>query len=257
MTSGIRQVRTGMFHVLCCDCNAQHLTELVSQLTALPCADELTISTVTNPTELESAVNEQTDALVCDVLLGKYSGIHLIKGIKSRFPHIAIIFASNFLGYCEDIYAVEHIAFIRKPVTAEKLEMPIAKAMEQKRCTRGKYVLVKTKSITVTVPLNAILYVETVGRQVNVVTNDSFYPIPHRIEGILTYLDNRFAQYADGCYVNMDKISALQKKSITLFDGTVLPLEGCWYTAIRRAYISYLSEREASSARVKVLQLEA
>ncbi len=245
-----------MLNVLCCDCNPQHLCELVNQLSILPCSAELNVSTVTDSTLLKAAVNEQTDLLICDVLLGNQSGIALAKAIKKRFPHIAILFVSVFLGYCEDIYGVEHIAFIRKPVTAEKLLPPIRKVMEQSAANRANYILLRTKSITTTVHIRSILYVETVGKQVNVVTDDSFYSLSHRLECILALLDTRFAQYAEGSYVNMDQICVLNKTAITLFDATVLPLEKHWHTLLKKVYIKYLSERESGSARVKVLQTE-
>ena len=245
-----------MLNVLCCDCNPQHLSELVNQLNMLPCSAKLNISAVTDPTQLEAVVSEQTDLLICDVLLGNHSGIALAKAIKKRFPHITILFVSIFLGYCEDIYGVEHIAFIRKPVVAEKLLPPVLKAMEQSAASRANYVLLRTKSITTTVHISSILYVETVGKQVNVVTDDSFYSLSHRLESILASLDARFAQYAEGSYVNMEQISVLNKTAITLFDRTVLPLEKHWYTSLKKVYIKYLSKRDCGVTRVKVLQPE-
>lgn len=243
-----------MLNVLCCDCNPQHLSELVKQLNALSCAGQLNIRAVNDSAQMESIVSEQTDLLICDVLLGNQSGIALVKAIKRRFPHIGILFVSVFLGYCEDIYGVEHIAFIRKPVTADKLGPPVLKAMSRSEASRASYILLRTKSITATVHISSILYVETVAKQVNVVTDDSFYSISQRLECILALLDGRFAPYAEGCYVNMERISVLNKSAITLFDTTVLPIDKSWYASLKKSYIKYLSEWESGTARIKILQ---
>ncbi len=243
-----------MFNVLCCDSNPQHLSDLINHLNTLSCAGELNIIAVNSSAQLEAMVSEHTDLLICDVLLGNQSGIALAKAIKRRFPHIGILFVSVFLGYCEDIYGVEHIAFVRKPVTADKLGTYVLKAMEHSAASRASFVLLRTKSITATVPISSILYVETVAKQVNVVTDDSFFSSTHRLECILAFLDGRFTQYAEGCYVNMERISILNKTAITLFDSTVLPIEKNWYTSIKKGYIKYLNERESGTARVKVLQ---
>ncbi len=243
-----------MFNVLCCDSNQQHLLELINQLNALSCAQELNITAVRGSAQMEAAVSEQTDLLICDVLLDNHSGIALANAIKKRFPHIGILFVSVFLGYCEDIYGVEHIGFIRKPVTAEKLELPVGKAMMQSAASRKDYILVRSKSLTATVHISSIIYVETVAKQVNVVTEDSFYSTSHKPECILNLLDGRFARYADGCYVNMERIRVLNKTAITLFDETVLHTEKHWYASLKRSYINFVNDRDARAERTKEMQ---
>ncbi|MFA9380936.1 MAG: LytR/AlgR family response regulator transcription factor [Acetanaerobacterium sp.] len=232
-----------MINVLCCEDNPQQLSELVEQLCALPLGLKLNVTSYAIPKQLFDAVNEETDIVLCDIILGDESGIALTKNIKKWFPHVCIIFVSGYLCYCEDIYDVEHLAFLHKPVTSEKLSVAVGRAIALRNRERGSYLSVRSKSLCTTVPLSRILYIETVGKQINIVTNDSFYSVCVKADNILGHLDKRFVQYAKDCYVNMSKISTLEKNSVELCDRTILRIAQGSYISMRRAYLSFLDEK--------------
>ncbi len=107
----------------------------------------------------------------------------------------------------------------------------------------------RSKNLSTTVALADILYLEFSKKQINVITDENFYSVLGKPDGILARLDHRFLQCAESCYVNMEKVGSLDKSTITLFDGTALPLERSFYAAARKVYINFLNARDLSNAK--------
>lgn len=235
-----------MYKLVCCACGRDTLRELLHALAALECADELSINAVSSPEQLKTAVDEQTDILICDVELDHCCGISAVREIKQRYPHIGAIFIVSAPGHCEAVHAVNHEGLLRRPIEPQPLQAAVLRAGKYAYTNRGRYLLVRAKSFTATVFLRDILHLEAADKQVNIITEHSFYSQPGKGEAIFAKLDGRFTQYAKDCYLNMEKLSVLNRSAATLTDGTELRLERAWYAAVRDAYETYLKEQEAS-----------
>ncbi|SDN33868.1 LytR/AlgR family response regulator transcription factor [Acetanaerobacterium elongatum] len=225
--------------VFCCDDNEIHLSQLIELLNESSVDQPLEIQGFTTSQELLAAVNENCDIILCDILLGDNNGIVTMKNVQDRFPNIKIIFVSAYSYYCEDVYDVDHVAFLHKPISQVKLRAALTRAINDILDEQGQYITVKSKSITATVPMSKILYIETVGKQLNVVTEDKFYLVSQK-NGILTKLDSRFIDCGKGCVVNMSRIRTLGRQTITLFDGKEVAVAADRIPAVKQAFLHYL-----------------
>ncbi len=228
--------------VFCCDDNETHLLQQIELLKELAVDQPMEIQGFATARELLEAVNESCDIILCDILLGDHNGIVAMKNVQDRFPHIKIIFISAYSCYCEDVYDVDHVAFLQKPLNRAKLQSALSRAVSDILSRRGQYVTVKSKNITATVPLEKIIYIETVGKQLNVVTEDKFYPISQKSD-ILAKLDSRFIDCGKGCVINMGRIKTLGRQTITLYDGKEVAVAADRFPAVKQACLRYLGAR--------------
>ncbi len=226
-----------MVHILCCDSDDLHRLLLVEQLNQFATVHNAVLGICLNVRQLEEQTDISTDIILCDIPFAGENSIYLMKNIRKDYPHIRVLFMSESLEYCEEIYAVEHDAFLRKPLTAEKLHPALKKAVEER--ARGKYLPVICKEFSKTVPFEDVLCVENKKRHINIITVDNFYMAATKYDTIVQTLDERFVTASGSCCVNAQKIMVLQKKALTLCDGTIVAIERGRYTAVRTAYQRY------------------
>ncbi len=229
-------------NILCCDDNEEHLTQLMKQVRELYGENDYRVQGFTTTAALLAAVSDTTDIILSDILLDNDNGITAMKSVQGRFPHIQIIFISAYPSYCEDVYQVDHVAYLQKPVSTPKLEAVLAKAVSKAQKEREHYITIKSKSLTATVHMGKILYIETVGRQINIVTEDKFYSVAGK-NSILLKLDDRFIDCGKGCTVNMSKVRTLGRQTLTMSDGKEVVLTADRYPAVKQACLRFLGER--------------
>ena len=174
---------------------------------------------------------------------GKNDGIWLAERILDANPQNQIIFVSGYDDYYEEVYTVDHLYFVKKPVTRQKLQKTMKRAVERLGQIIGKCLCVQTKNGTYVAPLAEICYLEKDKRKIYIQTTDgqmcSFYG---RFADIMEKLSPDFIQCHNSYVINMAWVRSLNKSCFLMYEGREIPISRTYCKAAKEAFLEYVQE---------------
>lgn len=119
------------------------------------------------------------DVIFLDIELKKINGVEVGRTIRNELNDEAtqIVYVSGKESYAMELFEVRPLNFLVKPVSEEKVESVLMKAVKLLGGGR-RFFEYKNGSVNFSVPVGDILYFESEGRKVNIVLMDdvkSFY----------------------------------------------------------------------------------
>ena len=107
---------------------------------------------------LFAAESEHYDLAFIDIELGDQSGIRLSNHLLRIHPDIQIIFFSGYDDYYLDVYNVDHVYFLKKPVDPERLKTALYAAQRKVLSLKDKFLTISNKHGVFRIPLQEILF---------------------------------------------------------------------------------------------------
>lgn len=205
---------------------------------------DTSISTFTSAQELLNADAGQFNIFLLDVMVGQENGILLAKHLRQMHPDCSIIFISSYLEFALKVYHVNAFRYLLK----NNLESDLCHCLEE--LEERFYKRTETLDIkpvlgdAVRLALRDVLYFESSAR---LITAHMLAPNqPLEFYGQLTTLEQRithspFVRIHQSFLVNMQHITSVQRRVVTLADGTVLTCSRAYYT---KAFCTYMTWRE-------------
>lgn len=183
------------------------------------------------------------DLIFLDIELGTTTGIKVGTTIREDFDdHISkIVFITSKQGYEKQLFDIQPLYFLPKPINANRIEKSIDLAIKLLDIDNKIFDYKKNYDI-IKVKIKDILYFEKDGRRTKIVTRtgeDYFY---ESIQNIQSRLSNNFIMPQSSFLVNFNKISRLQKDNLILIDGTEIFISRRNLSNVRSMLIS--SEKE-------------
>lgn len=180
------------------------------------------------------------DAVILDIELNDADGINgidLAARIQSEYSYIHIIFCTGYLKYSENVFRVNPLYSIYKPVTLERLENVIEKLIKEAERKRTKYITIKLYKKIQHIMTDTIKYAEINDRHVNIYTDIGMYEAIESIDKIGERLGINFIRCHKSYIINLDKMRKLEQNKMILEDGTEV--------AVSRRYRTKVKERIA------------
>ncbi len=186
--------------------------------------------------------NEE-NIVIMDVRLGHTNGIDLAGRILELQPNSQIIFTSGYDSYYLDVYSVEHVYFLKKPVDPELLRKAIRRAGEKMQTFHTQCLMVSNREGIHSIPYNEILYLENELRKVHIYKTakgegPSFYG---KLEDVLQSLDDRFIRCHNSYIVNITKVKSLSNRKFYFDGGRNVPISRTYYNEVRKTFLQYMS----------------
>ena len=183
----------------------------------------------------------RAEIFILDIALGACSGISLAQEILSFIPDAQIIFMSGYDAYYEDVYDVNHIYFLQKPVREEALTKALAIAHNHLLETKQNCFYVENKSGRFVVPYSKIFIFEKQNRKIILRGKEgaeicSFYG---KFEEILPQLPTHFCRCHNGIIVNMEKTAKISQNSFIMQDGQYVAISRSHRNTALCAFASY------------------
>ena len=94
---------------------------------------------------------------VIDIMLGKDNGIDIASAITEKYPNIKIIFISVEQDFFQDVYSVNHLYFLVKPISNEQLKQALSVCCSE---INKQTLYTKLGSGTTAINLNDVSYFE-------------------------------------------------------------------------------------------------
>lgn len=181
--------------------------------------------------------NRDLDILLLDIEMGGMSGLELARRLRQDGAAAQIIFLTGYMDYIAEGYDVEALHYLLKPVTGERLGQVLDRAVERIR-VRERMLRLSLPDGAVQLPLYEIRYLEVM-RNYTTVYEKEAYSVKRSLNDLAGELDESFYRIHRSYIVNLRFIRRITRESVTLKDGTVLPLSRKHYEGLNRALITY------------------
>lgn len=230
--------------IVVCDDEAAEVEKLCCMVRKL-CDDQAVAVDVRGITNykrfLEDMAKVRADIVLLDICMGPHNGIEAARVLRQFNEDCAVIFVTSSRDYAVEAFEVTAAHYVIKPVTLEKLQTALTRTRFFR--TKKEYLNVMADYTELRVPLDDILYMETVERKtqlhlVSGATVDSSMSLARLSERLLTA--PQFFSCYRGIMVNADYVQALDEAGVTLPEKLRLPVSAKRYAEIRRQYHEYL-----------------
>lgn len=181
--------------------------------------------------------DQSFDVLFLDIEMERLSGIELAQKLRQLGSRIQIVFVTGYMDYIAQGYDVEALHYLLKPVTEEKLQGVLERAIERLKSGERALVLGLPEG-TVKVPFDQIRYLEVMGNYVTIHGKES-YSVKRTLGDMAKELDERFIRTHRSYIVNLQSVRKCTRSEVVLKDDTVLPLSRKQYDTLNRAMILY------------------
>ena len=238
----------------------QDITKIAEEQLNLPQKKEpflapvLTRSDIyTDPDELLfAAETKDYDLIFVDIELGEKSGIKLSSRLLHLHPGIQIIFFSGYDDYYLDVYNVDHIYFLKKPVDIDRLRTALQTAQRKLQSLRDQFLTISNKQGIFRIPLQDVLFLEKSRRLILIHTADGeIYKTYGKFSDFADSLNALFFQCHTSYIVNFRYVSEMTDRkffisshagfgSESLADQIAIPISKTYYAQAREAFLKSL-----------------
>lgn len=186
-----------------------------------------------NGMEAIKLLNEnQYDIIFLDINMPVISGVELME-LQPNRP--LTIVTTAYSDFALSAYQNDAIDYLLKPISPDKFAKAIEKAktyfsgnsLKKETTTDSKVLSYRTNGQTVDMPLQDILYIESLGNYMKL--HSTKLNLPHIIYGSLASIAadidcKSFLQVHRSFIVNVNKIASVTFKSLTMCNGEVIPV---------------------------------
>ena len=139
--------------------------------------------------ELLTHIKENGDSYqmyILDIEMPGKNGLELAREIRKEGSRALIVFLTNYMYYVMDVFEVFTFDFVIKPISVDKLESVIEKAMKYLDLLKQKFVF-KYRKNQFSVNYDDILYIAKRGRQAMIYTPYESYKTNMTTEELWQY----------------------------------------------------------------------
>lgn len=176
---------------------------------------------------LEAVREYKPDIVFLDIEMNGINGIE----VASRLPEdTCFIFTTAYLKYALDGFDLDAVDYLHKPFAYSRFQIAFSKALRrigrQPIKTAPQCITVKQEYSSITIPIDAILYVEAVeGYSKIFMTSGECVMSRILLKNVLALLPpESFIRIHRSFVVSKLKIKSFNRQEILLIDGTALPV---------------------------------
>lgn len=178
------------------------------------------------------------DILLLDVEMSGMDGISLARHLRCDNCRAQIIFISSHFEFVGDGYEVDALHYLTKPVAAQKLHTVLTRAAKR-LATEPPSLLISCEGEMRKIYESDILYAESFLHDLVIHTKDGEYRTKGNISAFAERLGAEFYRSHRSYLVNLRSIVRIGRKSVTLENGTEIPIARGKYDDINRAFIAH------------------
>lgn len=195
---------------------------------------------------------EEYGIILLDIEMNKLTGVDAAKIIRDVYgdKSIQIIFISSHEERWKELFAVKPFGFISKPVNEREFLSVFFKCVEEIR-SENLIFTYKFKNNIEVVQVKSILYFESNGRNVILVTEHDKRTIHTTMKSILHELDEfSFVQIHKSFYVNPLHMEKLMPAQAVMSNGDELPVSKKRKGKVEQEFLNYLDLHKSKGVRM-------
>lgn len=197
-------------------------------------------------TQANKTIGEGTDVVFQDIELDTAkNGIRFAQELQKRFPRLRFVFITAYTEYYEEIFAVEPIAFMRKPFRPEGLQICLEQLERHLHLHSQQVSVTLTKNHILSLELSDVEYIENCNRRLLFRKADDTvkYTLRMRMTDLEPLLPSNFARCHQSFCVNMGQVAELRRFCFVMKNGQEIAVSGRRFAETRQQYLSYLGSQ--------------
>ncbi len=180
---------------------------------------------------------DRTQILFLDIEMEKMDGIALAREIRKHNRQMQIIFVTGYMEYIQEGYDVEALHYLLKPVSQEKIDSVLERAVERLK-TADAVFLVECGGEVLRLPFKEIRFIES-NRNYNIIHADNDYEMRGTLSELEEKLDEAFVRVGRSYLVNLHYVRRIGKTELILNTGEKLLVPRGSYKKLNEAFIKY------------------
>lgn len=176
--------------------------------------------------ETKNSLNtHQVDLIFLDIEMPVLNGFELLDVLNKLNKKHQIIFVAGKTEYAFKAFNYDATDYLQKPITRERFNIAVEKALEQHRLTldfkeeEGEYIFVKSNLKKRKVYIKDIKWIEALGDYVKLVTEENSLVVLSTMKAFEAELpEGKFLRIHKSYIVNLDKIDRFNSKNVEVGD---------------------------------------
>lgn len=234
-----------MIKIAICDNNPTVLAQLDKMIREI-CPKENHIFSFSDASSLidhiEDYSDEEFDIVITDIRMPNQNGIEMAKKLKQYHPRIQLIFITAYAEYIQDVFSVNPIYFIMKPINVEKLSEALNKAIYEAEVSSHRTLDIISQNKALRIRHDEIKYIESRMRTVTVHELRRNTEFNMKLDELENKLPSSFIRCHKSYLVNMNTVRSISNNRLELFTGETIPIAKAKYPKIKQKILQYFGE---------------
>lgn len=222
-------MRWAMYNIGICD-DGKNICASIENMLHL-CAKEQNIQIDTNVWYTGEGLRDYLEAgnhldiLFLDIELFKITGIEVGNYIRKQLDNMGmqIIYISGKPSYAQQLFKTQPLDFLIKPIFQEQINETMETAIRIIKKKEERFEFQQGKEYYY-VPMGDIVYLESEGRKVKVVTLKASFEFYGKLKEVAKRLSENFVTIHQSYIVNMEYVFCYTYEMVELVDGTILTI---------------------------------
>lgn len=187
----------------------------------------------------EAFLKNPFDLVFLDIEMPGIDGITLAKRLRAVSENVQIVFLTSHIEYALEGYEVNALRYLVKPVDMNKLS-EVLKYIQDKK-NNSRQIMIKQEGEDVVIDISDIIYMESMDKNVRIVTSKSEYITRYNISDYEEELKNSgFLRIHRGYLISLSKVKKIVKNDVVMDGDISLPVSRSNIKTLKDALYAYV-----------------
>ena len=187
----------------------------------------------------EAFLKNPFDLVFLDIEMPGIDGITLAKRLRAVSENVQIVFLTSHIEYALEGYEVNALRYLVKPVDMNKLS-EVLKYIQDKK-NNSRQIMIKQEGEDIVIDISDIIYMESMDKNVRIVTSKSEYITRYNISDYEEELKNSgFLRIHRGYLISLSKVKKIVKNDVVMDGDISLPVSRSNVKALKEALYAYV-----------------
>lgn len=187
----------------------------------------------------EAFLKNPFDLVFLDIEMPGIDGITLAKRLRTVSENVQIVFLTSHIEYALEGYEVNALRYLVKPVDMNKLS-EVLKYIQDKK-NNSRQIMIKQEGEDIVIDISDIIYMESMDKNVRIVTSKSEYITRYNISDYEEELKNSsFLRIHRGYLISLSKVKKIVKNDVVMDGDISLPVSRSNIKALKDALYAYV-----------------
>lgn len=207
-----------------CDDEEIYRIELKSCLNKLLIDTDYDINTFSDGRILLNRFEEcPFDIVFLDIEMPEIDGITLARKLRSASDSVFIVFLTSHIEYALEGYEVNALRYLTKPADPNKVKEIIRYVQDKQN--NAHQIIIKSEGEDILIDINNIIYMESMDKNVRIVTSKEEYITRYNISDYEEQLKNfGFFRIHRGYLISLNKVKRIVKNDVVMDNEITLPI---------------------------------
>lgn len=207
-----------------CDDEEIYRIELKSCLNKLLIDTDYDINTFSDGRILLNRFEEcPFDIVFLDIEMPEIDGITLARKLRAASDSVFIVFLTSHIEYALEGYEVNALRYLTKPADPNKVKEIIRYVQDKQNNTHQ--IIIKSEGEDILIDINNIIYMESMDKNVRIVTSKEEYITRYNLSDYEEQLKNfGFFRIHRGYLISLNKVKRIVKNDVVMDNEITLPI---------------------------------